>query len=63
MLAFTIEAGNKQQDILIGDSIVVQLCWTKGNRARIAVDAPRELKVDRRETRERIQREGERRTA
>lgn len=37
------------EEIVIGDNIVVRVASIRGNRVRIAIEAPREMKVSRRE--------------
>lgn len=43
------------EEILIGPDIVVRVCEIMGKRVRIGVSAPFEVKIDRREVRERIE--------
>lgn len=42
------------EDILIGDDIVIHVVSILGDRVRIGVQAPKHIRVDRREVRERI---------
>lgn len=39
----------RDQQILIGEDIVLTLIAVRGKRARIGIDAPRELRVSRRD--------------
>lgn len=45
------------EKIYIGDDIVITLCDIRGDKARIGVDCPKHIRVDRQEVREAINRE------
>jgi len=49
------------QAILIGDDIRVTVEMIKGERVRIGVEAPKHVRVDREEVRERVKTEGAKR--
>lgn len=46
------------ESIMIGNDIVVTVLGMNGNTVRLGVTAPRDLRVDREEVRERIEAEG-----
>lgn len=54
MLILTRRSG---ETIMIGDNVTVTVLSVKGNQVRIGVNAPREMRVDREEIRERINNE------
>lgn len=45
------------EKIYIGDDIIITLCDIRGDKARIGVDCPKHIRVDRQEVREAINRE------
>ena len=45
----------RDEQILIGDDIVITVVETRDDRVQIGITAPREVRVDRREVRERRQ--------
>jgi len=47
----------RDQSIIIGDSIVVTIVDIRGDKVRLGIDAPSEIPVHRREVYEAIQRE------
>jgi len=47
------------QDIIIGDQIVVRVMGIRGDKVRLAVHAPSDVAVDRREIRDAKRRNGE----
>jgi carbon storage regulator len=51
---------NRRRDerIMIGDDIVVEVVEIRGEMVRLGIEAPREVRVDREEVRRRIEREG-----
>jgi len=55
MLILTRYPGQK---IMIGDDIVITVLSNQYGQVKIGVDAPKSLRVDREEVRERIEREG-----
>jgi len=50
----------RNEDVIIGDDIVIKVVEIRGDKVRLGVDAPKEVTVHRREIYEAIQREGER---
>jgi carbon storage regulator len=50
MLVLTRHCG---EQIVIGDDIVVTIVAVEGNKVRIAVDAPKSIRVDRKEVHDR----------
>ena len=46
------------QEIMIGDNIRIMMIEIRGDNARIGIDAPRDVKVHRKEIFEEIQRDG-----
>lgn len=54
MLIFTRK---KEQDIIINDVIKIKIIGVSGDRVRIGIDAPRNVRVDRKEVDDRIKRE------
>ena len=50
----------RNEDVIIGDDIVIKVVEIMGDKVRLGVDAPKEVTVHRREIYEAIQREGER---
>ena len=54
MLIFTRK---KEQDIIINDVIKIKIVGISGDRVRIGIDAPRNVRVDRKEVDDRIKRE------
>lgn len=55
MLVLTRHLGER---IMIGDSIVIEVVAVRGDAVRIGVTAPADIRVDREEIRERVDREG-----
>ncbi len=51
MFILTRRAG---ETIMIGDDIAVTVLGVKGNQVRVGINAPKEMRVDREEVRERI---------
>lgn len=49
-----ILARRSGETIMIGNDVTVTVLSVKGNQVRIGVNAPREMRVDREEIRERI---------
>ena len=47
------------QDIIIGDRIVVRVAEVRGNQVRLAVHAPDDVAIDRREIRDAKRRDAE----
>ena len=47
------------QDIIIGDRIVVRVMGTRGYKVRIGIHAPDDVAIDRREVRDAKRRNGE----
>jgi len=47
------------QDIIIGDNIVVRVAEVRGNQVRLAVHAPSDVAIDRREIRDAKRRDAE----
>jgi carbon storage regulator len=47
------------QDIIIGDNIVVRVAEVRGSQVRLAMHAPSDVAVDRREIRDAKRRDGE----
>ena len=43
------------ESIIIGKDIIVEIAEVRGNQVRIAVTAPKEIRVDRSEVRERLE--------
>ncbi|WCD82968.1 carbon storage regulator CsrA [Pseudomonas sp. TUM22785] len=56
MLILTRRLG---ESILIGDNITVTVVSTKGNQVKLAIDAPRDIVVNREEVAERIRRQNQ----
>lgn len=54
MLVFTRKQG---ESIMIGDNIEVTITEVKGGKARIGIEAPRDIPVHRKEVYEQIQKE------
>ncbi|CAB4191545.1 CsrA RNA-binding global regulator CsrA [uncultured Caudovirales phage] len=48
----------KEEKILIGDDVVVQVLEIRGDKVRLGITAPRDVRVDREEVREDIKRHG-----
>lgn len=48
----------KEEKILIGEDVIVQVLEIRGDKVRLGITAPRELRVDREEVREDINRNG-----
>lgn len=46
----------KNEQIVIGDNIVLTICDVRGDRVRLGIEAPREIPVHRREVYEDIKR-------
>ena len=46
----------KDEQILIGDDIVITVCETRSDVVQIGIDAPRDVRVDRKEVRDRQER-------
>lgn len=49
----------RDEQIVIGDNIVLNVVEIRGDKVRLGIDAPREVSVDRKEVYEAIQREGQ----
>ncbi len=49
----------RDQQIIIGDGIVITVVEIRGDKVRLGIEAPREVSVHRREIYEAIQRENE----
>ena len=47
----------RDEQIMIGDNIVITLVDIRGDKVRLGIDAPREMSVHRKEVYEAIQRE------
>jgi len=47
-----------QQKIMIGDDIVIQVVAIRGDKVRLGISAPDNVRVDREEVRRRIEEEG-----
>jgi carbon storage regulator len=45
------------ETVMIGDNVTVTVLGVKGNQVRLGINAPRDMRVDREEIRERINRE------
>ena len=43
------------ESIIIGDNITITLCALNGQRVKFGIDCPKEIRVDRKEIRERIE--------
>lgn len=52
MLVFSRKS---DEDIVIGDNVVVRVVSVRGNKVRLGVVAPKDVRVDRGEVREKIQ--------
>jgi carbon storage regulator len=52
----------RDEEIVIGDNIVVKIVEIRGDKVRLGVEAPKEVPVHRREVYEAIKREGPRKT-
>ena len=50
----------RDEQIMIGDGVVITIVNIRGDKVRLGVDAPKEVPVHRREVYEAIQREGRR---
>ena len=50
----------KNESIMIGDDIMVVVVEVRGDKVRLAVEAPKEVPVHRREVYDAIRREGQR---
>lgn len=46
------------EEIVIGDNIVIQVVEIRGNKVRLGITAPKEVKVHRKEVWDKIQKEG-----
>lgn len=53
---FLVLSRQCDEDILVGDNIVVRIVDIRGDRVRVGISAPASVRVDRREVRERIDR-------
>lgn len=49
------------EEIVIGDNIVIMIADIRGDKVRLAIDAPPDVTVHRREVYDAIQKEGEKR--
>jgi carbon storage regulator len=47
----------KNEQIVINNNIIVTIVDVKGDKVRLGVDAPRDMRVDRREVHEKIKRQ------
>lgn len=52
MLVLSRKAG---ESIIIGDNITITLCSVSGQRVKFGIDCPKEIRVDRKEIREKIE--------
>lgn len=48
----------ENESIVVGNSVTIKVVGIRGNKVRLAIDAPPEVPVDRAEVRERMEREG-----
>ncbi|MCO6456157.1 MAG: carbon storage regulator [Pirellulaceae bacterium] len=48
----------ENESIVVGRTITIKVVGIRGNKVRLAIDAPQEVPVDRAEVRERMEREG-----
>jgi carbon storage regulator len=53
---------NRDEQIVIGDTIIVTIVDIRGDKVRLGVEAPKEVPVHRREVYEAIQRENQQRS-
>jgi carbon storage regulator len=49
---------HRDEEICIGEDIIITIVDIRGDKVRLGISAPRNIRVDRREVRERIEREG-----
>lgn len=54
MLILTRRTG---ETVMIGDNVTVTVLGVKGNQVRLGINAPKNVRIDREEIRERINRE------
>jgi carbon storage regulator len=50
---------NPSQEIVIGNNIVVRVVQVRGNRVKLAVEAPKDVRVNRREIYDALKQEGD----
>jgi carbon storage regulator len=50
----------KNEEIVIGDGVIVTVVEIRGNKVRLGIEAPKEIRVDRREVYDKIRAERER---
>jgi carbon storage regulator len=48
----------RDERIMIGDDITIRVVEIRGDKVRLGIEAPKEIRVDREEIRRRIEREG-----
>jgi carbon storage regulator len=48
----------RDERIMIGDDITIRVIEIRGDKVRLGIEAPKEIRVDREEIRRRIERDG-----